>query len=250
MNQLGINLLVFKRDLDNGIEQKNKLDEIKSLGIAIAEIRREYLKNLDEELIEINKLAEKSKLEIYYSVPEKIALEKRVNPNLNDYFEEAIQMGSTHIKLNIGDLENLDTCEIVKLRDVINGFNIKVTIENDQTPENGTLKSVMNAITTIKKNSLPIGYTFDLGNWYWQNEDPYNAFDLLKSEVTVLHLKNINFSNGSPSTTLIEKGEINWKSILSKLAKDIPVIIEYPIEKNDILGEVNQVKKVLLSSES
>jgi sugar phosphate isomerase/epimerase len=246
MNQLGINLLVFKRDLDNGVEQKNKLDEIKSLGISIAEIRREYLKNLDEELIEINKLAEKLKLEIYYSVPEKIALEKKINPNLNAYFEEAIRMGSTHIKLNIGDLENLDTYEIVKLKDIINSFNIKVTIENDQTPENGTLKSVMNAITTIKSDSLPIGYTFDLGNWYWQNEDPDNAFDLLKSEITVLHLKNIDFLNSSPSTALIEKGVINWKSILKKLAKDIPVIIEYPIEKEGILDEVNQVKEVLL----
>lgn len=246
MNQLGINLLVFKRDLDNGVEQKNILDEIESLGISIAEIRREYLKNLDEELIEINKLARKLKLEIYYSVPEKIACGKKINPNIEGYFEEAIRMGSTHIKFNIGELENLDAYEIVKLRDIINSFNIKVTIENDQTPENGTLKSVINAINTINNNLLPIGYTFDLGNWYWQNEDPDNAFGILKSKITVLHLKNIDSSNGGPSTTLIEKGEINWKAILKKLPKDIPVIIEYPIEKGNILEEVKQVKEVLI----
>lgn len=246
MNQLGINLLVFKQDLENGIEQMNTLGEIANLGISIAEIRREYLKNSDEELIEINKLAKKFKLEIYYSVPEKIACERKINSNIKLYFEEAMQMGSTHIKFNIGDLENLDVHEMCKLKDIINSFNIKVTIENDQTPENGILKSVINAINIINNNLLPIGYTFDLGNWYWQNEDPQNAFDLLNSKITVLHLKNIDSSNGGPSTTLIEKGEINWKLILKKLCRDIPVIIEYPIDKRNILGEVNQIKEVLL----
>jgi hypothetical protein len=77
MNQIGINLLVFKNDLDKGIGQDKILSEIGNLGVSIAEIRREYLKNLNDELIEINKLAKKLNLEIYYSVPEKVAYEKK-----------------------------------------------------------------------------------------------------------------------------------------------------------------------------
>lgn len=246
MNELGINLLVFKKDLDNGIEQKDILSEVANIGASIAEIRREYLKNTNEELIEINKLAKKLKLEIYYSVPEKIAYERKINSNIKVYFEEARQMGSTHIKFNIGDLENLGMHEIDKLKDIINSSNMKITIENDQTPENGTLRSVTNAINIIKNNSIPIGYTFDLGNWCWQNEDPNNAFDLLNSKITVFHLKNIDFSHNSPSTTLIGNGKINWKSILNKISKDVPVIIEYPIEKANILGEVKQIRETLL----
>lgn len=246
MKQIGINLLVFKNDLDNGISQKKILSEIENLGVSIAEIRREYLKNSNEELIEINKLAQKLNLEIYYSVPEKIACEKRVNSNIKVYFEEAKQMGSTHIKFNIGDLENLDIYEIKKLKDIINSFDMKITIENDQTPENGTLKSVINAVDIIDNNLIPIGYTFDLGNWYWQNEDPKNAFDLLNSKITVFHLKNIDFSNVNPTTILLSEGEINWKSMLNETSKDVPVIIEYPIKRKDILGEIAQVKEALL----
>jgi len=246
MKQIGINLLVFKNDLDNGIGQEKILSEIANLGVSIAEIRREYLKNSNEELIEINKLAQKLNLEIYYSVPEKIACEKKINSNIKVYFEEARQMGSTHIKFNIGDLENLDVYEIKKLEDIINRFHMKVTIENDQTPENGTLKSVTNAINIINNNSLSIGYTFDLGNWYWQNENPKNAFDLLNSKITVFHLKNIDFSNVNPTTTLLSEGKINWKSMLNKIPKDVPVIIEYPIKGESILGEVDQVKEALL----
>ncbi|WP_297424085.1 sugar phosphate isomerase/epimerase [Clostridium sp.] len=246
MNQLGINLLVFKNDLDNGREQEKILSEIGNLGVFIAEIRREYLKNTSEELKEINKLAKELNIEIYYSVPEKIACEKRINSNIKTYFEEAKQMGSTHIKFNIGDLENLDIDERKKLEDIIGHFNIKVTIENDQTLENGNLKCVKNAIDFINSNSFPIGYTFDLGNWYWQNEDPKNAFDLLNSNITVFHLKNVSFLNNTPRTTLLSEGKIDWKLMLNKLSKDIPVIIEYPIKREDILGEIAQVKEVLM----
>lgn len=246
MKRIGINLLVFKNDLDNGIGQEKILSEIANLGVFIAEIRREYLKNSNEELIEINKLARKLNLEIYYSVPEKIAYEKKINSNIKVYFEEAKQMGSTHIKFNIGDLENLDIYEIKKLKDIINSFDVKITIENDQTPENGTLKSVINAIDVINNTLLPIGYTFDLGNWYWQNEDPKNAFNLLNSKITVFHLKNIDILNNVPSTTLLSEGKIDWVLMLKEIAKDVPIIIEYPIEKDNILAEVEQVKKALL----
>lgn len=246
MNKIGINLLVFKNDLDNGISQEEILNEIETLGVSIAEIRREYLKHSTEELIEINKLSKKLNLEIYYSVPEKIASEKRLNSNIKVYFEEAKQMGSTHIKFNIGDLENLDIYEIKKLKDIINNFDMKVTIENDQTPENGTLKSVINAIDVINNNSLLVGYTFDLGNWYWQNEDPKNAFNLLNSKITVFHLKNIDILNNVPSTTLLSEGKIDWVLMLKEISKDVPIIIEYPIEKDNILAEVEQVKKALL----
>ncbi|MDR3595925.1 sugar phosphate isomerase/epimerase [Clostridium sp.] len=245
MNQLGINLLVFKNDLDNGREQEKILSDIGKLGVSIAEIRREYLKSSNEELKEINKLAKELNIEIYYSVPEKIAFEKRINSNIKIYFEEAKQMGSTHIKFNIGDLENLDVDERKKLEDIISYFNIKVTIENDQTLENGNLKCVTNAIDFINTNSLSIGYTFDLGNWYWQNENPKNAFDILNSNITVFHLKNVNFLDSNPSTTLLSEGKIDWKLMLNKLFKDVPVIIEYPIKKKDMLEEIAQIKEVL-----
>ncbi len=246
MNQLGINLLVFKNDLDKGKNQEKILSEIGNLGVSIAEIRREYLKNSNEELEEINKLAKELNIEIYYSVPEKIACEKRINSNIKIYFEEAKQMGSTHIKFNIGDLENLDVDERKKLEDIISYFNINVTIENDQTLENGNLECIINAINFINTHSLPIGYTFDLGNWYWQNEDPKNAFNLLNSNINVFHLKNVNFLNGNPSTTLLSEGKIDWKLMLNKLSKDVPVIVEYPIKNEDIFREITQVKEILI----
>ena len=37
----------------------------------------------------------------------------------------------------------------------------------------------------LKKFGMPIGYTMDLGNWYWQKENPNQAFDLLKDKISI-----------------------------------------------------------------
>lgn len=50
----------------------------------------------------------------------------------------------------------------------------------------------------IRKYELPIGYTMDLGNWYWQKEDPEKSFKELKDQITIFHLKNIAFENEKP----------------------------------------------------
>lgn len=44
--ELGINLLVYKEKLDQGIKQSALLKEIKKQGISLAEVRREYIKEI------------------------------------------------------------------------------------------------------------------------------------------------------------------------------------------------------------
>ena len=101
MRKIGINLLVFKEDLDNGRKQSEILKEISNLDLSIAEVRREYIKNFEEELYEIRQESEKYKLEIFYSVPEKISIYGKLNNDIEEYFKEAKIMNATHIKFNI-----------------------------------------------------------------------------------------------------------------------------------------------------
>lgn len=68
--ELGINLLVYKEQLEKGMPQSSLLRTIKEQGISLAEVRREYV--LDEaERIAISKAAENLHMDLYYSVPEK-----------------------------------------------------------------------------------------------------------------------------------------------------------------------------------
>lgn len=245
MRKIGINLLVFKEDLDNGRKQSEILKEISNLNVSIAEVRREYIKDFEEELYEIRQESEKYKLEVFYSVPEKISIDGKLNNYIEEYFKEAKIMNATHIKFNIGTLDRLISSEIDKLKEVIKEFNMDVTIENDQTVENGNLNSVIGANKFIENNNFNIGYTFDAGNWFWQNEDPNSSFEVLKSDITVFHLKDAKVENNKPKNVLVLQGKVNLGHMVENLSKSVPIIIEYPISSLDINSEVNKVKELV-----
>ena len=62
--ELGINLLVYKEQLEKGMPQSSLLRTIKEQGISLAEVRREYI--LDEaERIAISKEAENLHMDLY-----------------------------------------------------------------------------------------------------------------------------------------------------------------------------------------
>ena len=243
--KIGINLLVFKEDLDNKIKQSEILKEISNMNVSIAEVRREYIKNFEEELYEIRCESEKYKLEIFYSVPESISVDGELNEYIEEYFKEAKIMNATHIKFNIGNLASLINSDIYRLNKLINKYNIDVTIENDQTIENGKLNSVIEAKEFIKNNNIRIGYTFDSGNWFWQKEDPNSSFEALKADITVFHLKDVEVENDKPKNVLVFQGKVNLRNMIENLSEIVPVIIEYPISSLELNSEVNKVKKLV-----
>lgn len=240
--ELGINLLVYKEKLDQGIKQSTLLKEIKKQGISLAEVRREYIKD-QEELEAISKSAEENEMKLYYSVPEKIIEEKLPNKNLRKYLEEAKIMKIQNVKFNIGSFDEIDQKGAEKLKEILDEYDLTYTIENDQTKENGTFACTRKTLEQIHKYELPVGYTMDLGNWYWQKEDPSTAFKELKSKISIFHLKNIDFKDGKPETVMLEDGKIEWMDMIGQLDDDVKVFLEYPIMEDEIGNQINTVKK-------
>lgn len=240
--ELGINLLVYKEKLDEGIMQSQLLEEIKKQGIFLAEIRREYIAD-DAEMTAIEKEAKRLQMKLYYSVPEKIMEGDMPNQQLKNYLEEAKKMGVKNVKFNIGSLYEASEKGVQKLREILEAYDMTVSIENDQTEENGTFQCTKETLQTIKKFELPIGYTMDLGNWYWQQENPEQAFDELHDRIDIFHLKNIAFVNKQPETVMLEDGKIPWKSMIEKLDKNVKVFLEYPIPMEDVEKQIKIAKE-------
>lgn len=240
--ELGINLLVYKEQLEKGMPQSSLLRTIKEQGISLAEVRREYI--LDEaERIAISKAAENLHMDLYYSVPEKIMENDSPNEQLGIYLEEAKCMNVKNVKFNIGSLYKATKEGVEKLKEIIELYDMTITIENDQTEENGTFQCTKEAIDTIQKFKLPIGYTMDLGNWYWQKEDPEQAFEELSDQISIFHLKNIAFLNEKPETVMLENGSIPWKSMIGKLDDSVKVFLEYPISMKEVTKQIEVVKE-------
>lgn len=240
--ELGINLLVYKEKLDQGMAQSTLLKEIKKQGISFAEVRREYIKD-QKELENVAKAAKENEINLYYSVPEKIVENKLPNKNLRNYLEEAMAMGIQNVKFNIGSLDQIDNDGAEQLKEILKDYNLTYTIENDQTKENGTFVCTKQTLEQIQKYQLPIGYTMDLGNWYWQKEDPKEAFQQLKDQISIFHLKNINFFEGKPETVMLEDGKIAWKDMIEQLDEDVKVFLEYPIKDKEIENQIKTVKE-------
>lgn len=241
--ELGINLLVYKEDIEKGMMQSSLLEAIKKQGISLAEVRREYIPN-EAELITIGKEAERLHIDLCYSVPEKIMESDMPNPNLKVYLEEAKKMNVKNVKFNIGSLYRAGEKEIQELKDILKDYDMTFTIENDQTEENGSLQCTRKTLETIEKFQLPIGYTMDLGNWYWQKENPEQAFAELIGKISIFHLKNIEFKNGEPGTVMLQDGKIPWETMIYELNEDIKVFLEYPISNEDVAKQIEIVKEV------
>lgn len=237
--KLVLNFLVFADRVANGELQSELLPDIVDLGFSQVEIRREYFRNIQEEIPVIQKEAKRLHLTLFYSVPDEVYVDGQINPNLSQYLDEAKKMGVTHVKWNIGDFNgDLHEDELSTLLD----YGIGISIENDQTQTSGTIKAITTFMKAINKTDLDLGYVYDLGNWRFVGEDEIEAAKRLKEYVRYIHVKDVRYEKQKPQATSLDHGEIDWRKALQMLPQEVPVAIEYPTTLN---AEIIEAKKLL-----
>lgn len=240
MKSIVLNLLVFNQQFIEGKTQKELVKKGIELGFNQIEVRREYFRELESELLDVKKIAEKSTIELFYSVPEEIFVKGEINPHLTDYLLEAKEMGARHIKFNIGDFKNYQgkLTELKKLTE----YGINVRVENDQTETSGKIAAINEFMKAVTQEEIEISYVYDLGNWRFVGEDEREAAQQLAKYVTYIHVKDVETSSGKSVATGLDQGEINWRDILDILPTDLPIAIEYPTTQMD---EIIAAKKLL-----
>lgn len=242
MTKLLINTIA--KEGEPGISQIEFLEQLGKLRLPISgvEVRREMFSSQPserrKELAEVWSLKKKHGWEMMYSVPESLFLEEGINPDLNLWLEELAAFEGVSMKVNTGDVSGL-TKVSETFKQMITAANCEIRIENDQTPENGTLTNVKHVLKMIQETQLPIGYTYDLGNWQVMGEDPEAAWEEVQKYTTVIHLKNMD-SQGK--AVLLDEKSVNWSSII----KNQPIVIlEYPMSFAELSQEVRKVQNVI-----
>ncbi|MGO2083044.1 sugar phosphate isomerase/epimerase family protein [Vagococcus sp.] len=223
--KLVLNFLVFEEDIKQGILQQELLKRAKGLGFSKVELRREYFKDISQEISVIKEIAKTEKIELFYSVPDEIFIEGKLNPKLKAYLKEAEEMGVSHIKWNIGDFTTESSVD--ELGDLITK-NIEINVENDQTKTSGTSQAISDFMKVINKKGLDIGYVYDLGNWRFVGEDELMAAKKLKEFVRYIHLKDVAYEAEQPKAACLDQGSLDWRKVLAILPSNVPVAIEYP----------------------
>ncbi|TDT62885.1 sugar phosphate isomerase/epimerase family protein [Fonticella tunisiensis] len=239
-----INTLVFLDEINKGVKQSSLLRDINSLGISKAEVRREFIRDFEVEIKEIREISRGLKMELYYSVPKCMYINGRLaSDDIEKYFREAYEMKCRNVKLNIGDYRDINSGDAAIINFLCDKYQIKLTIENDQTAENGRVEKIKEFLEHAQRLKVKISATFDVGNWLWQNQDPLENANTLRAYVTYIHLKDVKIKD-KPQATLLDKGIIPWRSILDIFDKNLPVAIEYPCSPNALLTVEDEIRKL------
>lgn len=231
--QIVINTIVFREDIEKGKSQVDLLKSIKDYGVKNIEIRREYLKNLDKELTMIRDFAKEYNIKLFYSVPEMLFVNGKLNKDgIKKYNEEAEKLGASLMKLVIGQFEHIGEDDTEFLSKILIDKEKIFTVENDQTEMCGKVDVIEKFLDQCLINNLPIYFTFDIGNWFWVKEDPVKNSDILRKYVKYIHIKDVKFENGIPKAVHLGNGIVNFLEVLKHLPDNVPVAIEYPCGTN------------------
>lgn len=240
---IGINTAVFETAVHNGASQ---LECLKTLtqqpDVSAIEVRGEFFKAATkaDELAAIHTLCLTQGWDFYYSVPEELFSGGQLNAGLEASLKMADHYQIKSLKYSLGQLEHLSDPEVAELSLLINQTNVQVTIEN-QPNANGVLTTFERAVQAIQTAKLPLGYTFDAGNWYWIDQQPEPAFDALKSAITVFHLKDIL----NQTTVMLGDGATDWQRLVQALPAGVPVFLEYDIPSAELPGQIELVNRAL-----
>ena len=239
---LSINTAVFEDEIKKGKSQLECLERLPDKIIDSIEVRGEFFdeERVEEKLEEISNLCEKNRWKLFYSVPQELFNSDGFNQDIENKIALAEKYNVSNLKYSLGHI-NGKNIDVNELNDILNNTSVNVTIEN-QPNDNGTLIEMKKAINYLNDNHIKLGYTFDSGNWYWIDENPHVAFDELRENISVFHLKDIKSKN----TMMLNNGDTDWRYMLNKLGENIPVFLEYGIDENKIIDEMEKVEDVLM----
>lgn len=240
--KVSINTAVFLEDMQNGVSQVDCLKKLIDKPIQDIEVRGEFFQDdtRNAELNSIDKLCRAQQWQFYFSIPEELFTDGKLNENIFDYLKMAEANSIKGLKISLGSFKTLEGTDTDRLSEALKRSEVKVTVEN-QPNENGTLNRFTKNLTCLLDVVPELGYTFDSGNWYWIDESSENAFEALKKYITIFHLKDIK----DRDTVMLGDGLTDWEKLLHELKAGTPVFLEYAINNNLLDQEIEKVNSNL-----
>ncbi|MBG9983615.1 TIM barrel protein [Aerococcaceae bacterium DSM 111022] len=236
MTEVVINTIIGQPD---GLSQYDVIQELVKLNdssITGIEYRLELFNpdKMLEEIDEYLEIQEKTGWKHYLSVPEDFIIEDGINPAFESFVKLTKKLNCDNVKLTIGNHEVIADLNFESVKSLLDEANITLTLENDQSETTGFAGTVKNVLNTLHNKGLAVGHTFDIGNWYISGESIDKAYDLLKNEISFLHIKNIHEDH---TTSLFTDGVAD----APKYFGGYPAVIEYAMPKEVWADEISQV---------
>ena len=215
------------------------------------EVRGELLREGEAELAAIaSALPDMARV---YSSPDGLwALDGSLNRDaLHRGISAARALEAPRLKMSIGGYAPASVSDLSEVARLIAEAALELVIENDQTDTAGTLGALVPFFEALDAHGLPLGMTFDIGNWHWTGECPFLAAKALAHRVRYVHCKGVQRQPKRWVAVPLAESAAPWRAILRTQPANQPWAIEYPLMGDDLLAvtrrEVTQLRQLARS---
>ena len=200
------------------------------------EVRGELLVDAPRELAQIGEEMRAAGAGLVYSSPEGLW---SANGSLD---EAALQralgasraLGAPRLKMSIGGYGKASAATLPRLSKLLDNKDVELVIENDQTVQAGTVPAMLSFFAAAHGSGLPLGMTFDMGNWHWTGECPLAASAALAARVTYVHCKGVQRQPAKWVAVPLVESLAPWRTVLRAMPAGLPWAIEYPLVGDDL----------------
>lgn len=215
------------------------------------EVRGELLREGEAELAAIaSALPDMARV---YSSPDGLwALDGSLNRDaLHRGISAARALEAPRLKMSIGGYASASVSDLSEVARLIAEAALELVIENDQTDTAGTLGALVPFFEALDAHGMPLGMTFDIGNWHWTGECPLLAAKALAHRVRYVHCKGVQRQPKRWVAVPLAESAAPWRAILRTQPANQPWAIEYPLMGDDLLAitrrEVTQLRQLARS---
>lgn len=200
------------------------------------EVRGELLVDGDAELGAIADAA--ARMQRVYSSPEGLWRDDGTLDEgaLERALASAAGLRAMRLKMSIGGYRAASRATLDALRERLHEASTELLVENDQTDSAGTLSALAPFFAARRERSVPLGMTFDIGNWHWTGECPLQAAQALAAQVRYVHCKGVQRQPQRWVAVPLAESAAPWRAVLRALPAGVPWAIEYPLAGDDLLA--------------
>jgi sugar phosphate isomerase/epimerase len=247
---VAISLGAFGADLVRARGQASFIPLLVDAGVKRIELREELFSPslADQDFPALARAVQAQGLECLYSAPLELWLEGQTQPNpeLKPTLERATACGAFWLKVSLGHFG--EHCDVAALADRLAPYDVHLLVENDQTEQGGRIASFVQFFAQITALQMPIGMTFDIGNWRWQDQSASDAARQLGRYVEYLHCKAVT-RNTVGKLIAVPPASIDlqqWELLIQHMPLGLPRAVEYPLQGDDLL-QVTREQVALLA---
>ncbi|MFJ3482995.1 sugar phosphate isomerase/epimerase family protein [Pseudomonas sp. NPDC090202] len=244
---VAISLGAYGADLVRQRGQASFIPLLADAGVTRIELREELFTG-GEDFPALAESIRAHGLESLYSAPLELWLDgqKQANPQLEPTLERATACGAAWLKVSLGHFD--EDSDVAALADRLARYDVHLLVENDQTVQGGRIEPMAAFFARVEALQMPIGMTFDIGNWMWQQQSASHAAERLGRYVEYVHCKAVS-QNASGKLIAVPPRDADlhlWEQLLKHMPAGLPRAVEYPLQGEDLL-EVTRVQVAALA---